>query len=456
MPPRVKKPAVAVAAVAVAAVAVASVASVDVAIASASATIEPVVAIESVDVAIAPVAVDAAAIEPNITLTVANTKKRTRKPKAPVAAVTEPLVVEPVAELPVVELPVVEPVVELPVVEPVVELPVAELPVVEPVAELPVAATKKASKAKKTVTTEPAAPIKKRGRKPKGGKLIQNLSQANETVQVVPNIILHLKCGAADIAPGPLSALNDNFKPGDVVSFNTMDPKGSDLHDSYHSEMQMLTSTPPPATTTNMCNYNYLNDIGSDDDCDDAGDSSTKKIMKKLNHLKTSFHMSDLFQAVGAAPRRSCCFWDTCEFDTPPVYLPKCISNSGVYVVYACFCSPECALAYLMNDRLDTSVKFERCQMLNAMHGKTNVSIKPAPNPQYTLSKFYGNLTIQEYRKLFKSEQIVYVVNKPLTHILPEIYEENNDFMLNNKIIPTNNYKLKKKTSGVANVTAFG
>ena len=402
MPPRVKKPAVA----SVAAVAVASVASVDVAIASASATIEPVVAIESVDVAIAPVA-----IEPNITLTVANTKKRTRKPKAPV---------------------------------------------VEPVVEPVTAATKKASKAKKTVTTEPAAPIKKRGRKPKGGKLIQNLSQANATVQVVPNIILHLKCGAADIAPGPLSALNDNFKPGDVVSFNTMDPKGSDLHDSYHSEMQMLTSTPPPATTTNMCNYNYLNDVGSDDDCDDAGDSSTKKIMKKLNHLKTSFHMSDLFQAVGAAPRRSCCFWDTCEFDTPPVYLPKCISNSGGYVVYACFCSPECALAYLMNDRLDTSVKFERCQMLNAMHGKTNVSIKPAPNPQYTLSKFYGNLTIQEYRKLFKSEQIVYVVNKPLTHVLPEIYEENNDFMLNNKIIPTNNYKLKKKTNGVASVTAFG
>jgi hypothetical protein len=38
-------------------------------------------------------------------------------------------------------------------------------------------------------------------------------------------------------------------------------------------------------------------------------------------------------------------------------------------------------------------------------------------------------------------------VNKPLTHILPEIYEENNDFMLNNKIIPTNNYKPKKKFS---------
>jgi len=307
-------------------------------------------------------------------------------------------------------------------------------------------------KAAKTKSTESVLPItKKRGRKPKGGKLIQNLTHTNEIVTSVPNIIVHLKCGAADID-------SDNFKPGDVVSFNVMDPKGSDLHDSYHSEMMTLETIPKSNNAALVGNnaYNYLNVVGSDDDCDDSGNSTTKNIMKKLNHLKMSFHMSDLFQTIGAAPRRSCCFWDTCEFDTPPVYLPKCISNNGGYVVYACFCSPECALAYLMDERIDTSVKFERCQMLNAMHGKINVSIKPAPNPQYMLSKFYGNLTIQEYRKLFKSEQIVYVVNKPLTHILPEIYEENNDFMLNNKIIPTNNYKLKKRTNGVASVNAFG
>ena len=337
-------------------------------------------------------------------------KKRSRKapvvPVVPVAQVVEEVVV-PVAQ--VVE-EVVVPVV--PVVEEVV------VPVV-PVEDKPI--------------------TKKRGRKPKGGKLIQNLTNDNVVVSMVPNIILHLKCGAADID----SSIIHNYKEGDVVSFNVMDNKGADLHDLYHSDNELK---PNNALMGNNA-YNYLNDTASDDDCDEGGNTTTKTIMKKLNHLKISFHMSDLFQTVGAAPRRSCCFWDTCEFDTPPVYLPKCISNNGGYVVYACFCSPECALAYLMNERIDTSVKFERCQMLNAMHGKVNVSIKPAPNPHYTLGKFYGNLSIQEYRMLFKSEQIVYVVSKPLTHILPEIYEENNDFMLNNKSIPTNNYKLKKKTS---------
>ena len=292
---------------------------------------------------------------------------------------------------------------------------------------------------------------KKRGRKPKGGKLIQQLTNDSTSVHVVPNIILHLKCSVLDIH-NDLTASNDNFKPGDVVSFNTMDPKGSDLNDSYQSQMSSVIAHAHDDNKSGLNEalignnaYNYLNDTGSDNEDDnDDGNHSMKDILKKLNHLKTSFHRSDVFQAIGATPRRSCCFWDTCEFDTPPVYLPKSVSNNG-YVVYACFCSPECALAYLMNERIDTSVKFERCQMLNAMHGKINVSIKPAPNPQYILSKFYGNLSIQEYRKLFKGEQIVYVVNKPLTHILPEIYEENNDFMLNNKIIPTNNYKPKKK-----------
>ena len=321
------------------------------------------------------------------------------------------------------------------------------------VAELQVESTELAAAAATS-----AAPNKKRGRKPKGGKLIQQLTNDNSSVQVVPNIILHLKCNAVDIHNNNnnLTAANDGFKPGDVISFNALDPKGSDLNDSYQSQMNTIIapnshdngSKSIPNDGINA--YNYLNDNGpdneADDDDDDEGDGnqSMKCILKKLNHLKTSFHRSDVFQAIGAAPRRSCCFWDTCEFDTPPVYLPKSVSANG-YVVYACFCSPECALAYLMNERIDTSIKFERCQLLNAMHGKVNVSIKPAPNPQYILSKFYGNLSIQEYRKLFKGEQIVYVVNKPLTHILPEIYEENNDFMLNNKIIPTNNYKPKKK-----------
>ena len=314
---------------------------------------------------------------------------------------------------------------------------------------------------------------KKRGRKPKGGKVIQQLVHENVLIQDVPNIILHLKCSVSDI-PDLNATLTETstIKPGDVISFNSLETKGADLNDSYQSPATNCSidsgsgintfssklkpkSTPDALIATNS--YNHLNqeeeeeeEDASNDSAYSSNDNNLKDIWKKLNHLKLCFHKSDVFQNIGAGTRRSCCFWDTCEFDTPPIYIPKCISPNGGYNVYGCFCSPECALAYLMNEGVDTSVKFERCQMLNAMYGKLlnyEKSIKPAPNPQYILNKFYGNLSIQEYRKLFKSEQIVYVVNKPLTHILPEMYEDNNDFLLNNKVIPNNNYKLKKKPS---------
>jgi hypothetical protein len=61
------------------------------------------------------------------------------------------------------------------------------------------------------------------------------------------------------------------------------------------------------------------------------------------------------------------------------------------------------------------------------------------------LEKFYGNLNIQEYRSLLKNERLFLVVDKPLTRILPELHEDNDDFIINNKIISSNTYQIKRK-----------
>jgi hypothetical protein len=37
------------------------------------------------------------------------------------------------------------------------------------------------------------------------------------------------------------------------------------------------------------------------------------------------------------------------------------------------------------------------------------------------------------------------MVNKPLTNVLPELYEDNNDFFIGNKIIQNNAIEIKKK-----------
>ena len=109
-----------------------------------------------------------------------------------------------------------------------------------------------------------------------------------------------------------------------------------------------------------------------------------------------------------------------------------------------------------MNDKdIDNASRFERYQLLNNIYCKIynyNKNIKPAPNPYYTLEKFYGNLTIQEYRKLLKNERLLLIVDKPLTRILPELYDENNDNNYLNKGLQNNSIMKKNTTISKNNI----
>jgi hypothetical protein len=100
-----------------------------------------------------------------------------------------------------------------------------------------------------------------------------------------------------------------------------------------------------------------------------------------------------------------------------------------------------------MEENIDSSIKFERYQLINYIYSKIynyNKNIKPAPNPYYMLEKYYGNLSIQEFRSLLQNERLFLIVDKPLTRIMPELHEDNDDFIINNKIIPSNTYQIKK------------
>ena len=63
------------------------------------------------------------------------------------------------------------------------------------------------------------------------------------------------------------------------------------------------------------------------------------------------------------------------------------------------------------------------------------------------LDKYYGNLSIQEYRKLLKNERLLLIVDKPLVRVLPELHEDTEDYLLNYQGIPsssTNKYSLQR------------
>ena len=316
---------------------------------------------------------------------------------------------------------------------------------------------------------EEAKPLpKKRGRKPKGGKIIQENVIIESKINSEPNVILHLKCSLNDINTNDNdietyptkytynpsveniqsfqfnnNSNMENFLIQDTNNDGTIENNNNDmLNDTihgYHSGDIIATNECKELCgMSNMKNYADTAEYYSKS----GGNSGKNEIWEKLNSLKVNLHNNNIYD------KRSACFWCTHEFDNPPIFIPKHEFKNS-YQVYGCFCSPECSVAHLMNEKIDSSIKFERYQLLNHIYGKIynySKNIKPAPDPHYLLDKFYGNLTIKEYIDLFKSDQLMIVVEKPLTHIFPELYEDNSDFILNQRTIPSNSiFKLKRK-----------
>ena len=270
---------------------------------------------------------------------------------------------------------------------------------------------------------------KKRGRKPKGGKIIQQVLNNVPQQEDKPKVILHLKCSMKDLQ-------NTTQHNGFIESYSGIIGKNDLTYEVICNENNN-TFNEKNTSTMSILESEYEVENNDNSTCKDCN----KEIWKKIKHLEHNLHINNVNN------KRSACFWDTCEFDNPPIYIPKHFIN-GTYHVYGCFCSPECGVAYLMNESIDSSAKFERYHLFNHIYAKIydyNKNIKPAPNPYYMLEKYYGNLSIQEYRSLLRNERLFLIVDKPLTRILPELHEDNDDFILNNKIIPSNTYQVKAR-----------
>ena len=311
---------------------------------------------------------------------------------------------------------------------------------------------------------------KKKGRKTKGGKLVMKNKEYEDSLSQISNVILHLKCSMEDLENYNINiskmVTNDmTYNPSVPPEIQTYNSDiNSDKFSNYGENIH--TSTEPSiignsnttsgsfandVATTNMIKYAY-NDSNAiinknpamslqsnyckacntsmaeetNQDFTEDKDVNMKDINQKLKHLKINLYKNTL------QDKKSACFWCTYDYDNQPCYIPKYEMDGKIYG-YGSFCRPECAVAYLMKENLDDSTKFERYHLLNNLYGKVydfKKNIKPAPNPYYLLEKFYGILTIQEYRKLLKTEHLLTVIDKPLSRTLPELFEDNDNFLL--------------------------
>lgn len=303
--------------------------------------------------------------------------------------------------------------------------------------------------------------FKKRGRKPKGGKLISKNGDEPAKPPPIPNIILHLKCSIKDLNDynsqrNKLMSepLNYNSEaPPDIMTYNVVDQKttfslygnnssenastattmmGTDYAYNILSKNAKLTSvsgsSAQQSTDDVLCSACSVKMGGDDNEnaYDDCADINIKDVNQKLKKLKINLYKNTI------PDKKSACFWCTYDFDNQACYIPK-YEMDGAICGYGSFCRPECGVAFLMKENIDDSTKFERYHLLNQIYSKVynfKNNIKPAPNPYYLLDKYYGNLSIQEYRKLLNTEHMLLVIDKPLTRILPELHEDTDDFIM--------------------------
>lgn len=130
------------------------------------------------------------------------------------------------------------------------------------------------------------------------------------------------------------------------------------------------------------------------------------------------------------------CFWCTHSFAESPCFLPV-KEESGVYHVYGNYCTPQCALAFLLYEHLDSHVRWERMALLNRMYkGHPSIAslqhnkgrLYPAP-PRESLVTYGGVYTIEQFRGIINENRVrIDVQVPPMVSILGTLDTKPIDF----------------------------
>jgi hypothetical protein len=112
------------------------------------------------------------------------------------------------------------------------------------------------------------------------------------------------------------------------------------------------------------------------------------------------------------------CYWCAHGFGSAPCFLPV-KEECGVFTVYGNFCSPQCGLAYLLKEHLDSHVRWERMALLHRIYKPIDGKrIYPAPARE-SLQDFGGPMTIEEYRGMIGANKVrVDIHTPPLVSLL--------------------------------------
>ena len=132
------------------------------------------------------------------------------------------------------------------------------------------------------------------------------------------------------------------------------------------------------------------------------------------------------------------CFWDCHPFRGTPCVIPTVIEE-GIWRVYGNFCCPECAAAFLFNERLDLHVQWERFALLNRLYAVAEESVRLAP-ARTVLRLFGGALDISDFRTIVSDKRMrVDIMTPPMISIIQVMDTKPIDFYdasMKNTFIP--------------------
>ena len=279
---------------------------------------------------------------------------------------------------------------------------------------------------------------KKRGRKPKKTDYnIVDIEQVKFTEEE-EDVIIHIPIKITTESNLPSNMDNNSY---------TFNPHPYD--DNLLTQHTLLDESEP--------NLNY-DSILKDQTCQSENTNRVNQILVPFKN----------FNKNGKWPEQVNIYcWHCCHpFKTRPVSIPIRYVNEKFYV-YGVFCSYNCAAAYNLNS--NDYNKNEKHQLLSLMYSKLyNISnfteIYPAP-PKEILQIFGGNVTIDEYRKNFITNNKEFkLIIPPLISIIPQVEETKRKIKKKEEYIPLNqnmvdnmnyNLKLKRNKTTTTNKTTL-
>jgi hypothetical protein len=145
------------------------------------------------------------------------------------------------------------------------------------------------------------------------------------------------------------------------------------------------------------------------------------ELMVQYKELKTTKKIPDTTDIA--------CFWCVHSFTWQPSVIPE-REEKEVYRVYGNFCCPNCALAYLLKENLDTHVRWERIALLHRLYGKHYASGRIFPSPPLeSLRIFGGSMSIDTYRATIGAGKVrIDLQLPPMVSILGSIDTKPIDF----------------------------